>query len=282
MKHYPFLVALFFLIQCTGGPIEDQETPKRTVNAQDDIDKSSTMVSIDLSALEDAGQLPPAQDIAVEKDIVLGQAKNYLAYPLREILQPYMDKMGLSDTSKALVTFICKDGYKPNRYLRELLPYEVFVAFKDKDAAEGKNWLDSLSATFSPYYLVWKTSPEDKKAATWPYGLEKIQLNTVDTVFNSIYPSEDLALVAGFEHFKYHCLKCHALNKVGGTLGPEFNFPKNILEYWSVEDVWQFAKDPTSYRHNAKMYAMEDLTREEFDEIVKYLEYMKEHKLAEN
>lgn len=76
-------------------------------------------------------------------------------------------------------------------------------------------------------------------------------------------------------------MKCHAINKEGGEMGPEFNYPKNIMEYWSEANIIAFAKNPTAFRINSKMPPVTDLKDEEFVEIVKYLKYISKHKVIE-
>lgn len=246
--------------------------PEKAIN-------QSNMITIDLTELVISGKMPKEERIHIDYDPVLKKEKEYLAYSLNAVLAPYIQQMELTDSNKALLTFFCKDGYAPNRYLEAVLPHEGYIAFKDLEAPEGKNWIDSLAFKLSPFYLVWKNSPDRKRAATWSYGLDKIRINAIDTLYNSIFPHDKSAAVAGFEQFKTHCIKCHSINKMGGMVGPELNFPKNILEYWQVEDIWQFAKNPQSYRYNSKMHSIQDLSREAFDDIVVYLEYMKEHKI---
>lgn len=281
--YYFFLLVLGLSVSCTSEVSEEKEQPEETPTSEaaPTIEQGASMLTIDLATLVAEGKMPVAEAITITSDLVLKKSKTYQAYSFKAILDPFLAKMEIEDSSTTVVTFVCKDGYKPTRYLSELMDYEGYVAFKDMEAKDDQNWIDSLEGQFAPYYLVWATEPDDRQALTWPYGLEQIQINKVDTLYDAIYPNDAPAAVAGFEHFKKHCLKCHAINKLGGALGPEMNYPKNILEYWQVEDVWNFAKNPTSYRWNSKMYAIENLKREEFEEIVKYLTYMKDHKLSE-
>ncbi len=96
----------------------------------------------------------------------------------------------------------------------------------------------------------------------------------VDTVYDPIYPFENHEDVAGFQHFEKYCIKCHSINRIGGNVGPDFNDTKNITEYWDIEHMWAYAKNPQSFRYNAHMAPIEPLTREEFDRIVEYLRYI--------
>ena len=71
------------------------------------------------------------------------------------------------------------------------------------------------------------------------------------------------------------------MNGVGGVMGPEFNSPKNITEYWTRKDIMAFAKNPQSYRINARMAALPNITDGELNDVVDYLEYMVGHKISE-
>ena len=80
--------------------------------------------------------------------------------------------------------------------------------------------------------------------------------------------------IAGFGYFEQYCIKCHSVNKIGGNVGPELNYPRNITEYWEVENIWAFVKDPQSFRYNARMAPVTPLTRAEFDKIIAYFRYI--------
>ena len=95
-------------------------------------------------------------------------------------------------------------------------------------------------------------------------------------MYQGIYPSDDLSLVNGFNLFRTHCMKCHSMNTVGGTMGPDFNVPRNITEYWKEEDIIAFAKNPKSIRANSNMPAMPSIPDPDYTEIIRYLKYMKQ------
>jgi mono/diheme cytochrome c family protein len=84
------------------------------------------------------------------------------------------------------------------------------------------------------------------------------------------------ALMPGFELFRENCMKCHSVNQIGGTMGPEFNHPKNITKYWNTADIIAFAKQPASFRDNSRMPPMEHLSDNELQLIVQYLAYLAE------
>ena len=86
--------------------------------------------------------------------------------------------------------------------------------------------------------------------------------------------SENSAAVKGFDTFSNHCLPCHSINGDGGNLGPEFNYPKSMTEYWQESDFAAFAKNPKSYRISSAMYPKDYLTDAEFKSIWAYLKDM--------
>ncbi|MEL6652723.1 MAG: cytochrome c, partial [Bacteroidota bacterium] len=111
------------------------------------------------------------------------------------------------------------------------------------------------------------------KDLTWPYAVTDIRLSKAGEEFLAAMPPDE-AHLEGFELFKHTCIKCHTVNKVGGSMGPELNFPRNITEYWQKEDIWAFVQSPQSFRYNSKMPPMANLEREEFELIYGYLSSM--------
>jgi cytochrome c2 len=79
--------------------------------------------------------------------------------------------------------------------------------------------------------------------------------------------------MAGYDLFKNRCQTCHAINKIGGKMGPELNYPKSVTTYWKTEDLKAFIQNPASYRNEVKMPNL-GIKPQEATEIVKYLTYM--------
>jgi len=131
----------------------------------------------------------------------------------------------------------------------------------------------------APFYIVYTDVPAKDVTFKWPYNLVKISLSAASKELAVLFPKDDDTQVKGFELFKVNCLTCHSLNKVGGKMGPELNYPKSVTEYWQVDQIKQFVKAPTSFRNECKMPAVTHLTDKELDEIVNYLKYMAKHKV---
>ena len=147
-----------------------------------------------------------------------------------------------------------------------------YLAFKDLDMEPGTNW--EKPDKYEPFYLVWKNVPYDDHSAAWPYGLNSISVVEGDP----LYPTGNSDMAKGYELFQKNCQQCHSLNQMGGTMGPEFNHPKNITEYWDRETLIAFAKDPQSFRMGSKMVPVKHLEDDEFHAILDYLEYLAQQK----
>jgi mono/diheme cytochrome c family protein len=82
----------------------------------------------------------------------------------------------------------------------------------------------------------------------------------------------------GHELFVTHCLKCHSINGVGGTLGPELNSPCSVTEYWNGRLLSRFIRNAGSIRAGTKMPTFDSLTEKDVQVIVEYLRSMAGHK----
>jgi cytochrome c2 len=59
---------------------------------------------------------------------------------------------------------------------------------------------------------------------------DKIHLVPNDENIAFLFPKENSK--ADYELFKKN-VTCHAINKIGGNMGPELNYPKSVTEYWN-------------------------------------------------
>ncbi len=230
------------------------------------------ILSIDLEQVISGDSLAH-QMITIPNDAFFHTAKTYRAVPLESLIQQYFLSQ-LEDTTDAILVFECKDGYKPTLPLSVALNHKGYIALKDSDAPIHQPWADSLASKFHPFYLVWQS---DNEYLVWPYGLYKISLQTFEQQYAAALPAK--SMYKGFELFKKNCMKCHSINKVGGNLGPEFNHPKNITEYWRKEDIWQFIQQPQAYRYNSQMPPQTQLSAAQFNEIYAYLKGMQGRKI---
>ncbi len=213
--------------------------------------------------------------ITIDFDPLAKTKKQYKAYPLKENLAQIIPNEMFNDSLQLI--FHCTDGYSPSIPLSTLSMHSAFLAYADtKSLEEGKQWPDSLIDKYHPFYIVWTTQDNDH-TLPWAYGVYELNLDLFEEEYKLAFPKDE-KYIEGFNLFQENCIKCHSVNKTGGQVGPEFNVPKNITEYWKKEDVWKFVSNPQSYRYNSKMPKIEGLDSNAFDKIYNYLEYMKSHK----
>ncbi|MFT6689346.1 MAG: cytochrome c2, partial [Saprospiraceae bacterium] len=242
-------------------------------------------LTIDLIALRREGKLKNSIIVTVEQDPVYHSKKSYNAIPFSELLNSY-PKIKKLQTDKYQIIFECEDGYKPMMPLQKFLSAKSFIAVSDVDAPEGESWTkiikDGREMEAAPFYLIYQgISPKDTDFK-WPYNLIKIHLVPSIGNVSLLYPKDDIAAKTGFDLFNKNCISCHAVNKIGGSMGPELNYPKSVTEYWNQEQLKKFIKNPASFRNGVKMPTIKSLTEKDIESIVYYLNYMANHKLQKS
>ena len=88
---------------------------------------------------------------------------------------------------------------------------------------------------------------------------------------------EGSAARRGFDIYKAQCIRCHAMNREGGRVGPELNVPQSIVEYRPAEQIKAFIRNPQTFRYST-MPAHGHLSDQDLDDLVAYFEVMKGHK----
>jgi mono/diheme cytochrome c family protein len=271
------LFALAAIFSCKNADVKAKENVP-TITAT--TDATGQDVVIDLAEVLKKMPKKTLTDVSIDYDHFYKKPKTFVGYDFRPLLDSAIKRANF-DTTNALMVFECIDGYKPSMALwKAYAGNKSYVVFKDKDAKSGKNWLDSLETTFPPYYLTWQGVKLGDHSFSFPYGLTAIRLTPAVSELKNIYPSKNPEFVKGFTLFKENCNKCHAVNHIGGIMGPEFNIPKNITEYWTETDILNFSQNPQSYRISSVMPAMnETVSVEETKEIIGYLKFMASNKI---
>jgi cytochrome c2 len=271
MKRLPFFFLLCFAIGCrTAQPVVD--VADATVIQTADF-------SIDLTDLKTQNTFPKTEVFVSINDPVYHKNKRFNAFPLQTLFNKHwnFDEIEINEMK---IVFECEDGYKPEMPLSKFLSVNSYLAISDADAPDRRSWEQVMKngneMIIEPFLLFYdnEVTPDDKSFKR-PYNLVKIHLESVAS--NELSSPKEITALAGYKLFNTHCKTCHAINGIGGTMGPELNFPKSVTEYWKTNDLVAFIVNPLAYRNKVKMPVL-GITTEQSKEIVMYLEYVQGRK----
>lgn len=217
------------------------------------------------------------------QDPVYKKKKSYEGYRLVDLLGAAGLLDGL-DRKESVFVFHSLDGYTPSMPVGLALKGYGVIAVRDTGAPKGSAWErlpgKAVGVTPEPYYLVWVGLGPEAEEYPWPFQLVSLEIVSSEEYYGAAYPTESESAREGFGVFRDHCMKCHSVNLVGGTLGPELNVPRNVLEYWKAGLLRGFIRDPSSYRARSKMPTFEHLGGREIDAVVRYLGHMGSRKIC--
>jgi mono/diheme cytochrome c family protein len=239
----------------------------------------SPVRSLDLPAL--LAECPP-QRVALD-DPYYKERKAYWACPLHKVLElgfgkPMAELQGLD------FFFRAQDGYlKPATGTRLSLP-GGWLAYADAEFTSEAEltsplWepIDTRQVHPGPYYVVWSgPGQNDAHRYPWPYALRSIEIASFDVVFPHVAPRgapPESPAWHGFAIFRSECIACHAVNREGGSVGPELNVPRSVVEYRPREQLAAFIRNPGSFRYSA-MPANPHLTDQDLQALLAYFEVM--------
>ena len=206
--------------------------------------------------------------------------KRYRACPLVSLLTAGFgmapDQLGAED-----VLFHALDGYVKPSSLARITEAGGFVAFQDADRPVGFAPLGRRGLDPGPFYIVWtKPAQRDVHRYPWPYQLAAIELTSVAKKFPHTVPQGVPAHAPawrGYDVFRTDCIACHSINGEGGTVGPDLNVPRAIVEYRPAAQLKAYIRNPAAFRYG-NMPAHDYLTPADLDGLMAYFGAMKERK----
>jgi mono/diheme cytochrome c family protein len=224
-----------------------------------------------------------AREVEVE-DPYYRAPRRYLACPLERVFE-----IGFGAPPAALADreFLLEalDGYTRSAPGAQLAEGGAWLAFEDAGrAARGEGGFDPIDRRQvdpGPFYLVW-TGPgrSDAHRWPWPYQLARIAIARFEERFPHTVPAgaaDGSPARRGFETFRRECAMCHAVNGEGGSVGPELNVPRSIVEYRPEAQLRAFIRDPQQFRYT-QMPANPHLTDADLDALLAYFRHMSQHR----
>ena len=237
-------------------------------------------IKLDLLDLQTKNKLGKDTIVSIANDPVYHKEKKYKAVSASLLIKNEID-LSKIDPKNTKIVFECVDGYKPEMPLELFLKAKPYLAFQDSDAPKGTKWEiivnDGNEMNADPFYIVYPSVSSKDARYKWPYNLVKIYLEPLNKSTLELYPLKNRKLESGYKLFKNHCLTCHAINGIGGTMGPELNYPKSVAEYWKEDELVKYIINPASFRNKVKMPTL-GISKQQSREIVDYLKYMSENK----
>jgi mono/diheme cytochrome c family protein len=269
------LTLLLLAAACDGAgappPLSPARPDARLIFARGD----ETVVSPTLAEL--AAEHPPV--IVTTRDPHYGADVRFVAMPLAPILRAIY---GESETELRAREYLLEatDGYRVPVRGELLFERGVHLAVDDLESP-GFAPIGERRVSPGPVYLVYEGATRTNlETHPRPYQLRTIRIATFAETHPHATPAGlDPAHPAhrGFAVFRDHCVRCHAMNREGGRVGPELNVPRNILEYRDEETVRAFVRAPSAFRYTA-MPDHRDLSEEDLDVLMTYLRVMGERK----
>jgi cytochrome c2 len=241
---------------------------------------AQTEIKLDLLDLQKKNRLGKDTVVIIANDPVYHKTKKYNAVNASILIKNEIDLTKI-DPKNTKIVFECIDGYKPEMPLELFLNANPYLAYQDVDAPKGSNWetilKDGNEMNAEPFYIVYPSVSEKDSLYKWPYNLVRIYLEPLNKSTIELYPLKNRKLESGYTLFKNHCLTCHAINGIGGTMGPELNYPKSVTEYWKEKELVDYIVNPASFRNKVKMPTL-GISKQQSQQIVDYLKYMSENK----
>jgi mono/diheme cytochrome c family protein len=232
---------------------------------------------------------PATTEIDVPRDASYRQAMRYRAIPLDRLLA------GADLPRDQILEAVATDGFVG------MLPVDLILhappgaaqAYLAVEPA-GAPWppLPAKTVSAGPFYIVWlRPEASGIRSEQWPYQVAVIR--SADSPAKrwpalGVDPSlpAGAPVRAGQTLFVTQCLVCHKLNGAGSAdVGPDLNQPENPTQYFQVDALKRYIRDPTSLRHwptmQMKGFDKEALSDHEIDLIVAYLAHMAGRKALE-
>lgn len=221
-----------------------------------------------------------ARELPLERiasvDPYYGREKHYWAAPLAPVLRRGLPGV---DLARAELVLRAGDGYAVPIEGARLLDDRAYLAVADADRG-GWEPIGPRRADPGAFYLVWRGGERtDLERYPRPWALARIERVRFEDAYPHTAPEEgDAPARRGYAIFRRDCIRCHAINREGGRVGPELNVPQSIVEYRPAAQIRAYIRDPLAFRYGA-MPAHPQLTDGNLDDLLAYFQAMSHAKV---
>lgn len=229
--------------------------------------------------LRELDGVTPAETVT-NFDPYYGRVKRFRAYPLAPVLAHAL--AGATAGPVATRSFIlrARDGYTVPIAGERLLEGGAYLAVRDD---ERPSWepIGPQRADPGPVYLVWSGAAQTNlDTHPRPWQLAVIEVARFEAAFPHTAPEgepRDGPAWRGHALFGQLCVRCHAVNREGGRVGPDLNVPRSVTEYRPEEQIRAYIRDPRTFRYG-NMPSHPGLTDADLDALLAYLRAMASRK----
>lgn len=196
--------------------------------------------------------------------------KRWRTIPLEPVLRAMFPQ---DDAPEQEFLLRAKDGYQVHMAGTRLFSKDVYLAVEDLEVP-GWEPIGPQEVNPGPIYMVWRgPDQQDQEAFARPWQLAEIEQVSFAQAFPKVVPTgrlDDPLVARGFETFKAQCVRCHAINRQGGRVGPELNVPQNITEYRPEAQIKAYIRNPRTFRYG-NMPAFSHFDEDTLRGLVAYL-----------
>lgn len=222
-------------------------------------------------------------DVEVD-DPVFGGKRKYSAVYLQDVF----NFAGIKHvTTNAELKLVCADGYvitaSPqifnNKHARPMLAINAqgIDPAKRIDGRWEAYQQGKKIIGFDPFYLVWELDDSEQarsEAYPWPYQLTSIEL-LKEYLVPDIAPLNDASaeVKAGYQVFSKHCMRCHQVNGIGGSLGPELTRRNGMVSVLTKHELRMLVTNVRQFFPQSAMPVFEKILSEsDVNNVVDYLQ----------
>jgi mono/diheme cytochrome c family protein len=222
----------------------------------------------------------PSEEI-VNCDGYYRRVKRFRAFAIEAVLAQGFRDENVGTLSERPWVLRARDGYTVPLSGQRLLEGGAYIAFADAEHPGRWDPIGPQRADPAPFYLVWRDSTQcDLETHPRPWQLAVLEIARYESVFphsvpHGVEPSS--GPYRGFQRFASLCIRCHAINREGGRVGPELNVPQNITEYRPGAQIRAYIRNPLTFRYG-NMPAHPTLDDAALDDLLAYLTHMRDEK----
>jgi cytochrome c2 len=205
------------------------------------------------------------------------KVRRFRAFPVEPILTAvYKSDEASLRTNHWLLRAL--DGFAVPVAGERLLEGGAHLAFEDLEHPGSWDPIGPQKANPGPFYLIWsKPTQASIEEYPRPWQLASFDIVTFEAAFPHTDPkvAKDQPAAHGYSIFKTYCIRCHAINREGGRVGPELNVPRSIVDYRPEEQIREYIRSPLSFRYG-NMPPHSFLKDQDLDGLIAYFRAMKE------